>query len=93
MESLRNRLNELLDAVVIVGPLLSEDAMGWISKMVTESKIWDPKIRLTLDTRMMGDFILQTNLSIPTSEHLRHEFAGSDRFSFVLETIGFYFSL
>ena len=50
--------------------------------MVIESKKWDPsKIRLTLDTRMMGDFILQTHFPILTSEQLHHEFAGSDRFS------------
>ena len=51
-------LNELLEGI-IEGPVPSEDATGWVSNMVIESKKWDPsKIRLTLDTRMMGDFIL-----------------------------------
>ena len=50
--------------------------------MVIEAKKWDPtKIRLTLDTRLMGDSIKQTHFPIPTPEQLRHEFSGSDRFS------------
>ena len=35
----RNNLNELLEAGLIEGPLTSEDAMGWISNMLIESKI------------------------------------------------------
>ena len=59
MEQLRMHLNKLLKGDVIERPLPSEDASGWASIMVIESKKWDPSnIRLTLDTRMMGDFIL-----------------------------------
>ena len=49
--------------------------------MVIESKKWDPsKIRINLDTRMMGDLIKQTHIPIPTSDQLRHKFAGSNLF-------------
>ena len=80
MEPLRMHLKELLDADVIEGPLPLEDATGLMSNMVIESKKWNPsKIRLTLDIRMMGAFILQTHYPIPTSKQLCHEFAESDR--------------
>ena len=62
-------LNELLKGDVIERPLPSEDATGWVSNMVIENKKWDTsKIRLTLDTWMMGDFILWTHFHIPTYE-------------------------
>ena len=41
------------------------------------------EILLTLDTRRMGDLIKQVHFPIPTSKQLRHEFAGSDRFSVI----------
>ena len=69
MEPIRMHLNKLLKGDVIERPLPSEDATGWVSNMVIESKKWDPsKIRLTLDTLMMDDFILQTHFPIQTSE-------------------------
>ena len=84
MEPLRNHLDELVKGDVIEGPLGSEFAVGWVLNMVIESKKWDPsRIRLTLDTRRMGDLIKQVHFPIPTSEQLRHEFAGSDRFSVI----------
>ena len=53
-------LKELLKGDIIEGPLPLEDATGWVSNVVIESKKWDSrKIRLTLVTRMIGDFILQ----------------------------------
>ena len=39
------------------------------------------KIRMNLDTRLVADNVKQTHFPIPTSEQLRHEFQGSDRFS------------
>ena len=81
MKTLRNHQEELLKGDVIEEPLSSEDATGWVSNMVIESKKWDPsKIRLMLDTQMMDDFIFQTHFPIPTSEKLQHEFGGSDKF-------------
>ena len=51
IKPLRMHLKEFLDADVIEGPLPLEDATGWVSNMVIESKNLDPsKIRLTLDT-------------------------------------------
>ena len=61
MEPLRNHLDELVKGDVIEGPLGSEFAVGWVLNMVIESKKWDPsRIRLTLDTRRMGDLIAST---------------------------------
>ena len=58
MEPLRNHLDELVKGDVIEGPLGLEFPVGWVLNMVIESKKWDPsRIRLTLDTRRMGDLI------------------------------------
>ena len=67
MEPLKAHLDELVKGDVIDGPLGSEFATGWVSNMVIEAKKWDPtRIRLTLDTRLMGDSIKQTHFPIPT---------------------------
>ena len=82
MEPLKKHLDELVEGGVIEGPLGSEYATGWVSNMVIVAKKWDPsKIRVTLDTRLMADSIMQTHFPIPTPEQLRHEFRGSDRFT------------
>ena len=58
MEPLKRHLEELVEGDVIEGPLGSEFAAGWVSNMVIESKKWDPlKIKIMLNTRMMGDLI------------------------------------
>ena len=72
MEPLKKHLEELKEEGVIEGPLGSEHATGWVSNMVIEAKKWDPsKIRVTLDTRLMGDSILKTHFPMPTPEQLR----------------------
>ena len=82
MEPLRKHLDELLQNDVIEGPLGSEHATGWVSNVVITGKGWDPNaIRVNLDTRLMEETVLPTHFPIPTSEQLRHEFKGSDRFS------------
>ena len=83
-EPLRKHLEELLKYDVIEGPLESKDATGWVSNVVLTKKSWDStKIRMNLDMRSMGDTVLQTHFPIPTADQLRHEFAGSDRYSVI----------
>ena len=82
LEPLRKHLDELLAADVIEGPLGSEHANGWVSNIVITAKGWDKsRIRMNLDTRLMADNVRQAHFPIPTSEQLRHEFQGSDRFT------------
>ena len=41
------------------------------------------KIRVNLDTRPMKEAVKTTHFRIPTPQELRHNFAGSDRYSVV----------
>ena len=81
-DKFKKHIEELKGVGVVEGPLKSEEATGWISNVVITAKKWDTdKIRVNLDTRHMGDAIKQTHFPIPTVEQLRHNFAGSDRFT------------
>lgn len=78
---------------VIEGPLGSEHATGWVSNVVIQAKNYElgdesveagkSNIRVTLDTRLMNDAVKTVHFPIPTSEELRHEFNGSDRYSVI----------
>ena len=82
LEPLRKHLDELLAGDVIEGLLGSEHANGWVLNIVITAKGWDKsRIRMNLDTRLMADNVKQAHFPIPTSEQLRHEFQGSDRFT------------
>ena len=82
MEPLKQKLDEFVAAGIIEGPLDSEHARGWVHNVVLTKKKWDAKaIRLNIDTRNMEAVVQKTHFPIPTAEQLRHEFAGSDRFT------------
>ena len=50
--------------------------------MVLTKKKWNEKaIRLNIDTRTMEKYMDVTHFPIPTSEQLRHQFLGSDRYT------------
>ena len=67
---------------IVSGPLDSEDANGWISNPVITGKLWDSdQIRVNLDLREMERAVLPSHFPMPTAEDLRHQFAGSNKFS------------
>ena len=83
-ERFQEHLEELYKAGVVSGPLTSESARGWIHNVVITQKSWtSKKIRVNLDTRPMKDAVKTTHFPIPTPQELRHNFAGSDRFSVI----------
>ena len=84
MEKFKEHIEELHRAGVVSGPLKSESAGGWIHNVVITQKSWtDKKIRVNLDTRPMKEAVRTTHFPIPTPQELRHNFAGSDRYSVV----------
>ena len=83
LKPLKEHIELLLKEEVIEGPLGSEEAsQGWVHNVVITLKGWDDtKIRMNLDTRPMAEAVQTVHFPIPTSEQLRHQFAGSDKFS------------
>ena len=68
----------------MAGVLKSESAGGWNHNVVITQKSWtSKKIRVNLDTRPMKEAVKTTHFPIPTPQELRHNFAGSDRYSVV----------
>ena len=80
-EPFRKHIAELKAAGVVEGPLDTDSAIGWIHNPVIADKRDGKSIRLTLDTRPMADAVKTSHFPIPTPQELRHQFAGSDRFS------------
>ena len=69
---------------IIEGPLELEEPGTYVSNLVITDKKWDPSgnhIRVTLDCQAANKDIYPTHEPIPTSEELRHNLKGSDRFS------------
>ena len=84
LKPLEIELTNMLRDDVIEGPIEIEEPGTYISNLVITDKKWDPsgkQIRLTLDCQAVNRDIYHTHEPIPTSEELRHQFAGSDRFS------------
>ena len=81
-ERMEDHVKELVAGGVVDGPLDSKDATGWISNPVITAKKWsEKKIRLNLDMRHMKDIVQTTHFPMPTSSQLRHNLAGSDKFT------------
>ena len=84
VDKFKAHLEELKKAHMVSGPLKSESARGWIHNVVITQKSWtDKKIRVNLDTRPMKDAVKTSHFPIPTPQELRHNFAGSDRYSVI----------
>lgn len=82
MEPLKEKLDMYVQEGVIEGPLGADQATGWVHNVVLTGKKWDPKaIRMNLDTRLMKQAVVKAQYPIPTSEQLRHQFVGSNRYS------------
>ena len=81
-DRLKAHLEELAAGGVVVGPLESKDATGWVSNPVITDKRWsNTQIRVNLDLRHMKDAVQTSHFPMPTPSQLRHNFAGSDRYS------------
>ena len=85
MKPLKEHIDLLLKEGVIEGPLGSQEASeGWVHNVVITAKGWDSsRIRMNLDTRPMAEAVKTVHFPIPTSEQLRHQFVGSDRYTTV----------
>ena len=82
MKPLKDHVQMLLKEGVIEGPLGTKEATeGWVHNVDITTKGWDSsKIRMNLDTKHMAEAVKNVHVPIPTSEQLRHQFVGSDRF-------------
>ena len=81
VDRFKAHLEELIKEGVVEGPLDYKSATGWIHNPVISDKKYGGRIRLNLDTRPMAKAVKTSHFPIPTPQELRHEFAGSDRFS------------
>ena len=69
---------------LIEGPLPARECKGWLSNMVVTKKKWDSEeVRINIDTKRMNSSLVPTKIPIPTPEQMRHQMAGSDRFTAV----------
>ena len=58
------------------------ECKGWIQNIVVTKKNWDSnEVCINVDTKRMNQYIVKTKIPIPTTEELRHDLAGSDRFT------------
>ena len=81
-EAAEEKLRYMLDNDLIKGPLPHEECKGWIHNIVDRKKSWDSKeVRINVDTRRMNRHIVKKTITIPTTEELRHNLRGSDRFT------------
>ena len=66
---------------IIEGPISIERPGTFLSNLVITEKKGTDKIRVTLDCQDVNKNIYATHEPIPTTEELRHELRGSDRFT------------
>ena len=78
---LKEELDSMLKDDIIEGPIAIEEPGTFLSNLVITKKRDSSKIRVTLDCKDVNKEIYATHEPIPTSEELRHQLAGSDRFS------------
>ena len=81
MERLEGELKKMLDEDIIEGPIDVEEPGTFISNLVITDKSDTDQIRVTLDCQVVNKEIYPTHEPIPSSEELRHDLLGSDRFS------------
>ena len=81
MDRLKVELEKMLKEDIIEGPIEVEEPGTFISNLVITDKKDTDKIRVTLDCQAVNREIYPTHEPIPTSDELRHDLLGSDRFS------------
>ena len=93
-EAAQEKLKYLLDNDLIEGPLPAEECKGWIHNIVVTKKGWSSsEVRINVDTKKMNQYIIKKTIPIPTTEDLRHNLEGSDRFTALDCTDSFHFLL
>ena len=78
---LKKEIDSMLKDDIIEGPVTIEEPGTFLSNLVIAKKRDSNKIRVTLDCKDVNKQIYATHEPIPTSEELRHQLAGSNRFS------------
>ena len=81
VDRVEKELDKMLQEDIIEGPLTQEEKGTFISNLVITDKKGTDRIRVTLDCQEVNKHIYATHEPIPTSEELRHQLKGSDRFS------------
>ena len=81
MDRLKVELEKMKDEDIIEGPIEIEEPGTFISNLVITDKKDTDRIRVTLDCQAVNKVIYPTHEPIPTSEELRHNLLGSDRFT------------
>ena len=81
MERLEAELKKMKSEDIIEGPLDLEEPGTFLSNLVITDKKDSNRIRVTLDCQAVNKVIYPTHEPIPSSDELRHQLKGSDRFS------------
>ena len=70
-QPLKDKLDYLVEQMVIEEPLGLEHGMGWVYNLVICGKKWDDKqIRMNLDTRFINKAVAPNKYLIPTVEQI-----------------------
>ena len=78
---LKEEFDSMLKDDIIGGPISNEEPGKFLSNLVITKKRDSSKIRVTLDCKDVNKEIYATHEPVPIPEELRHQLAGSDRFS------------
>ena len=81
MDRLEAELKKMVKEDIIEGPIEMEEPGTFLSNLVITDKTDTDQIRVTLDCQAVNKEIYPTHEPIPSSEELRHNLRGSDRFS------------
>lgn len=80
-EPFKKKMEYLKENGLVEGPLPPKECTGWIHNPVITKKNWiTSEIWINIDTKRMNEHLIKTKMPIPTSQELRHELEGSDRF-------------
>ena len=81
LSKLKKEIDSMKKDDIIEGPISIERPGTFLSNLVITEKKGTDKIRVTLDCQDVNKNIYATHEPIPTTEELRHELRGSDRFT------------
>ena len=81
LSKLKQEISNMKRDDIIEGPIDIERPGTFLSNLVITEKKGTDKIRVTLDCQDVNRNVYATHEPIPTTEELRHELKGSDRFT------------
>ena len=81
LSRLKTEVNVMLHEDIIEGPVGVEEPGTFLSNLVITDKKGSDRIRVTLDCEDVNKEIYAMHEPIPTTEELRHQLTGSNRFS------------